>query len=247
LPYLLPLDRRNAAVGAGSPIAASQSQLAQIQGRAAPARSTLPFVTAPWDPGGHLPRLNHGEFDARRDAGADRFCKICRGRGEGYMRIGDFLNRLSGVKSQKGGWRARCPGHEDHGLSLIVKEGDDGSVLFECLVGCPADAISSAISPQRAVREPEDTRRADEGAVAAREIPTAEDIFDRPYPPAPPLPPAWEGDSIAVELADRECARLLVNCLFDPPIIDEEIERHARQRGLSFEAAEIEIRRARRG
>ena len=105
------------------------------------------------------------------------------------MRIGDFLNRLSGVKSQKGAWIARCPGHEDHGLSLSVKEGDDGSVVFECSVGCPADAIASAISPQRAVRAPKDTRRADEGAVAALEIPTADEIFDRPYPPAPPLPP----------------------------------------------------------
>jgi hypothetical protein len=182
----------------------------------------------------------------RRDAGANP-CKICRRGEEGHMRIGDFLNRLSGVKSQKGGWKARCPGHEDHGLSLSVKEGDGGSVLFECLSGCPADAIASAISPQRAVRAPEDTRRADEGAVAVLEIPTAEEIFTRPYSAPPPLPPAWEGDSIAVELADRECARLIVNALYDPPILDTEIERHARQRGLSFEAAEIEIRRARHG
>jgi len=86
-----------------------------------------------------------------------------------------------------------------------------------------------------------------QGAVAALEIPTAEEIFDRPYPPAPPLPPAWEGNSIALALADQECARLIVNALYDPPILDTEIERHARQRGLSFEAAEIEIRRARHG
>jgi hypothetical protein len=79
------------------------------------------------------------------------------------------------------------------------------------------------------------------------DIPTAEEVFDKPYPPAPPLPPAWVGDSIAVELADRECARLIVNAMHDPPITDAEIERHARRAGLSFETAEVEIRRARRG
>ncbi|HEU0178688.1 MAG TPA: hypothetical protein VFV58_30870 [Blastocatellia bacterium] len=74
---------------------------------------------------------------------------------------------------------------------------------------------------------------------------TAEELFDKPYPPAPPLPPAWEGDSIAVEFADRECARLLLNCLFDPPITEEEIDEHARRFGLSRRQAEIEIREAR--
>jgi hypothetical protein len=78
-------------------------------------------------------------------------------------------------------------------------------------------------------------------------IPTAEEVFDKPYPPAPPLPPAWVADSVAVQLADRECARLIVNTMFDPPITDAEIERYARRAGLSFKTAEIEIRRARRG
>lgn len=80
------------------------------------------------------------------------------------------------------------------------------------------------------------------------EIPAAEAVLNKPYPPEPPISPAWDAEfSIAAELADRECARLLVNCLFDPPIEDSEIDRHARRFGLSFREAEIEIRRARNG
>jgi hypothetical protein len=82
--------------------------------------------------------------------------------------------------------------------------------------------------------------------MADLEIPTAEEIFDKPYPPAPPIPPAWEGDSIAVELADRECARLIANCMFDPPITEEEIDRHAKRFKLPRHEAELEIRGARR-
>lgn len=77
------------------------------------------------------------------------------------------------------------------------------------------------------------------------EIPTAEEIFEKPYPPAPPLPPAWVADSVAVELADRECARLIANQLFDPPIHEIEIEKYSRRFGLSPREAETEIRRQR--
>jgi hypothetical protein len=77
------------------------------------------------------------------------------------------------------------------------------------------------------------------------DIPTAEELFDAPYPPAAPIPAAWAEDSIAVEMVDRECARLLVNCLFDPPITEEEIEKYSRRFGLSLGDAETEIRRQR--
>lgn len=77
------------------------------------------------------------------------------------------------------------------------------------------------------------------------EIPAAEEIFDKPYPPAPPIPSAWVGDSIAVELVDRECARLIANTLFDPPISEEEIDKYSRRFGLSRREAEAEIRRHR--
>jgi hypothetical protein len=78
------------------------------------------------------------------------------------------------------------------------------------------------------------------------ELPTADEVFGRPYPPAPPIPPAWEGESIAVEITDQECARLIANCMFDPPITEADIDQHARRFKLSRREAELEIREARR-
>ena len=77
------------------------------------------------------------------------------------------------------------------------------------------------------------------------EIPTHEEVFDKPYPEAGPLPAAWTGDSIAVEMVDRECARLLANYLFEPEITEEEIDRYAKHFGMPRRQAEIEIRRGR--
>lgn len=78
------------------------------------------------------------------------------------------------------------------------------------------------------------------------QIPTAEEIFDKPYPAPEPVPPAWDAAvSIAADLADRECARLLVNCFFDPPITEEQIRSYARRFHITEREAEIEIRRRR--
>jgi hypothetical protein len=60
-----------------------------------------------------------------------------------------------------------------------------------------------------------------------------------------PVPPAWTGNSIAVELADRECARLIVNAMFDPPITEEEIEKYSRRFKIPKRQAEKEIRERR--
>ena len=70
--------------------------------------------------------------------------------------------------------------------------------------------------------------------------------WDQPAPTVS-LPQAWEaGSSIAVEIADREIARLLVNCcLYDPPIKESEIRAFARRFKISEREAEIEIRRQR--
>jgi hypothetical protein len=81
--------------------------------------------------------------------------------------------------------------------------------------------------------------------VAELELPTAEEIFDKPYPPAPPVPSAWTGDSIAVELVDRECARLIANQFFDPPIDEIEIGKYAQRFDVDQRQAEAEIRRQR--
>jgi hypothetical protein len=111
------------------------------------------------------------------------------------------------------------------------------------------EELSSQIQPGEGMNT-QDARgpSAERAPISNLEIPTAEEVFDRPYdPPAVPCPEAWTGDSIAVELADRECARLIANALHDPPITDEEIDRHARRFGLSFREAELEIRREREG
>lgn len=50
---------------------------------------------------------------------------------------------------------------------------------------------------------------------------------------------------IGIEMADRECARLLVNVCFDPPIEEEEIEAYAEYFKISKRQAELEIRKAR--
>jgi len=76
--------------------------------------------------------------------------------------------------------------------------------------------------------------------------PTWAEIFDKP-PPTPTVqcPPAWCDESIAVELADRECARLIANAMFDPPITEEEIDRYARQFKMTKRQAEHQIREGR--
>jgi hypothetical protein len=103
----------------------------------------------------------------------------------------------------------------------------------------PKFSSSAAAAPTRAPATP----TADEIFAS---MPSAEEVFDKPYPPAPPLPKAWADDSLAVLFADEECARLIANCLFDKPITEEEIDRHARRYGLSRREAELEIREARR-
>lgn len=84
-------------------------------------------------------------------------------------------------------------------------------------------------------------------------IPTAEEIFDGPRPPRGPHSDIVEAESerseigrIVMEVADRECARLLVNtCLYDPPITDLEIQYYANCNSLGFTNAQAELRRLR--
>lgn len=48
-------------------------------------------------------------------------------------------------RSTGSGWITRCPAHDDHDPSLSVSEGDDGRALFNCLAGCPPEAVLSAL------------------------------------------------------------------------------------------------------
>jgi len=53
---------------------------------------------------------------------------------------------------------------------------------------------------------------------AELEIPTAEEIFDKPPAPPPPLSPAWTDDSIARQLADDAIAETLLDeIIHEPP------------------------------
>ena len=79
------------------------------------------------------------------------------------------------------------------------------------------------------------------------ELPSVEEIFaPGRSDPRVATPDAWtDPNSIAVELADRECARLIANGLFDPPITEEEIDKYVRRFNVSKREAELEIRRQR--
>ena len=50
--------------------------------------------------------------------------------------VDDFLARLRGVEADRsGGYKALCPGHDDHEPSLSVREAD-GKILVRCFAGC---------------------------------------------------------------------------------------------------------------
>jgi hypothetical protein len=79
------------------------------------------------------------------------------------------------------------------------------------------------------------------------DMPTWEEVFDKPSMStcAVECPQAWQGDSIAVVFADRECERLGVNAMFEPPITEEEIEKYAWHFRMPKRQAELEIREGR--
>lgn len=61
------------------------------------------------------------------------------------MTAREFLSRLDGVREVKGGWKAKCPAHEDKKPSLSIAEGEDGRILLKCFAGCPPEAIVTAL------------------------------------------------------------------------------------------------------
>lgn len=62
------------------------------------------------------------------------------------MAVDTLLSRLDGVK-QTGAdrWRARCPSHGSKGLSLAIREVEDGRVLVHCFAGCDVETVLSSI------------------------------------------------------------------------------------------------------
>jgi hypothetical protein len=62
------------------------------------------------------------------------------------MTIDDFVDHLQEVTRTERGYRALCPGHDDHTPSLDIDEGDDGRILLCCRSrGCSAASIVAAI------------------------------------------------------------------------------------------------------
>ena len=85
------------------------------------------------------------------------------------------------------------------------------------------------------------------------DFPTDYELFERPRPPRLPHPDIVKAEKEradsacpAMDLAERECLRLLINaCLFDPPLTDDEINAYAQEFGISSPEAELELRELR--
>ncbi len=58
--------------------------------------------------------------------------------------LGEFLNKLHGIKKQTKGFTAQCPSHEDNHNSLSVSQ-EGERILIKCFVGCTSEAIVEAM------------------------------------------------------------------------------------------------------
>lgn len=56
-----------------------------------------------------------------------------------------ILDRLGKVRGSNGKYRSQCPAHGSTGLTLGIKECDDGTTLLKCFAGCSAEDILAAI------------------------------------------------------------------------------------------------------
>src|SRR5579862_2681360 len=61
------------------------------------------------------------------------------------MTLAEIVERLQGVKRERGGYVARCPSHDDRTPSLAVAEGDNGGVVMKCRAGCQTDVVLRAL------------------------------------------------------------------------------------------------------
>jgi DNA primase len=59
--------------------------------------------------------------------------------------IDRVLERLEGVKTHNGYYKALCPAHDDGEPSLTVSEGEDARVLLKCFAGCSFGAVVEAL------------------------------------------------------------------------------------------------------
>ena len=63
--------------------------------------------------------------------------------------VDTLLARLERVKqTAPGQWRARCPAHENKGLTLSIAEADSGAALVHCFAGCGAADVLASVGLQ---------------------------------------------------------------------------------------------------
>lgn len=60
------------------------------------------------------------------------------------MTIEAVLEKLEGVRPNRGGWIARCPAHADRSPSLSIRESDE-KILIHCFAGCTANDVCNSI------------------------------------------------------------------------------------------------------
>lgn len=100
-------------------------------------------------------------------------------------RLEAILSRLEKVTKQGGGFKARCPAHEDNDPSLVVSAGEKG-VVMHCWAGCNINEIRKALElPWSAMfwegRSIEaKTQRIDRRGIELEAIMAAERLQDEP-------------------------------------------------------------------
>ncbi|MCL1860938.1 MAG: DNA primase [Proteobacteria bacterium] len=89
------------------------------------------------------------------------------------MAIDTLLTRLDGVKQTgRNTWRARCPSHDSKGLTLAVREAEDGRVLLHCFAMCDVHDVLNSIGLEIHDLFPE--RQCDHATPERRPFPAAD-------------------------------------------------------------------------
>jgi hypothetical protein len=66
---------------------------------------------------------------------------------EGPRRVtAEDVAKLAGAVAFRDKWRARCPAHKSHGLTLSIAQADSGGVLIRCFAGCEVSDIAAALN-----------------------------------------------------------------------------------------------------
>ena len=64
------------------------------------------------------------------------------------MTVDEILGRLSSVRKQRLGWKAKCPAHTDDRASLSINQGNNGKTLLHCHAGCSVVDVTAALGLQ---------------------------------------------------------------------------------------------------